>query len=239
MNFNLFLLLANPLLHVYLVYQNPCAPNFFSSLYFDCQTIFQDTVSVKEKFFFVLFEYHHVIKWQYLASFMWCCIYLAIWQVDYKLKQLRNGTIFFAGLRKCSIVVKLMNMYFYIYLLTFPMVGTAVVALLFYAIVRFWHLGPGAVMMFPLCATRCGFELLTPIAAAGTMSINYLNCQQKWKSSLLGLIKRKDVRLAKHLQKTFKPLRCTSGSVFSFGKLILLVILNVIINQTVSLLVSF
>lgn len=88
LSFNTFMLYVNPLLHFYIVYHNTCAPNFISSLFLHCSNSLEDSATLKEKFFFLVFELYNVVKWQYVVSFMWICIFMGTEVVGVNLKKM-------------------------------------------------------------------------------------------------------------------------------------------------------
>lgn len=92
LSFNTFLLYANPFFHFYIVYHNPCAPNFISSLFFQCGSSMQDTATLEEKLLFLVFEMYNILKWQYVVSFMWVCIFMGTDVVGMELKKMVDVT---------------------------------------------------------------------------------------------------------------------------------------------------
>ncbi len=114
--FNTFLVYANPLLHIFTVAENPCTPNFISSLFFNCENSFEKTASLKDKTFFLIFEYYNIAKWQYAVSFMWCCLYMGIDIVHVELQKLSrnikkncNSDNICHKLKRCELVVHFLN----------------------------------------------------------------------------------------------------------------------------------
>lgn len=141
-------------------------------------------------------------------------------------------------LKKCQLIIHMLNSYFRYYMGVFVMVGIAVVALLLYGTLRYWRLGPQAIMMFPPCALRCGFEVLSPLALAGTMTQDCDKVMESWRRGLEGVfgVERK---YGMRLLRSCGRLRCRSGMLFSFGKVIFLVAIDTGVNIAVTLLVSF
>ncbi len=149
----------------------------------------------------------------------------------------------------------------------FPAVGTAVVAALIYGVIRLWRIDPESNVMFPLCAIRCAFEMLTPLGMAGSVNncsdellgewkkvvslINYgkirqakfsekgMQTQKPNQKVISNVDTKNDMKLAKRLQKSCPFLKCSSGSLFTFQSSIYLVTIDNTVQQTVNLLVSF
>ncbi len=82
--FNTFLVYFNPVVHIFTLTENPCAPYFISSLYFNCENSFDNAHSLGDKIVFLIFEYY-IAKWQYAVSFMWSslCMGTDIFRVEY------------------------------------------------------------------------------------------------------------------------------------------------------------
>ncbi len=159
-----------------------------------------------------------------------------------------------------------LNDSFHYYLVVFPAVGTAVVAALIYGIIRLWRIDPQSNIMFPLCAIRCAFEMLTPLSMAGCLNSGSDEVLWKWKK-VVSLIRsgrkqaksrdklipsekknqltfsdvdaKKDMKLAERMQKSCPFLKCSSGSFFSFESSIYLETIDGTVQQSVNLLVSF
>lgn len=136
-------------------------------------------------------------------------------------------------------------------------------AALIYGVIRLWRIDPESNIMFPLCAIRCAFEMLTPLGMAGCVNNGSDELLWKWKKvvslinngrTLVGkpvqmnktnqlvlsdVDSKKDLKLAERLQKSCPFLRCSSGSLFTFKSSIYLVTIDNTVQQTVNLLVSF
>lgn len=140
--------------------------------------------------------------------------------------------------RRSQLLLTIINDTFYYYLVVFPAVGTAVVAALIYGVIRLWRIDPQSNVMFPLCAIRCGYEMLTPLRMAGYVNSGSNDVVGKWKK-VTHVNAKKDMKIAERLQKSCRQLRCRSGSLFAFDSSIYLVTIDNTIQQTVNLLVSF
>lgn len=121
----------------------------------------------------------------------------------------------------------------------FVMAGIAVVSLLLYATLRYWRLGLEATMMFPPCGIRCGYEVLSPLSIAGTMTEDCDKVLEGWRRGLGNVLGGKERKLEMKLWRSCTRLRCRSGSLFPFGKVILLVAIDTGVNIAVTFLVSF
>lgn len=203
MIFNLLLLYINPQMHSILIYNNPCSPNFLTSLYFSCISSSDNKGSFLEKFPFLIFEFYVTAKWEYMCSLMWSMICMGLVSVTQELKKfhakfssattpsalyfgemkerIKEDKRFLHIFRKCELVVSIMNRNFYYYLLVQPILGICVVALLLYGVICYWRVDRQAYIMFPMCVLRCGFEAVTPIALAAKMHSASNNILQEWK----------------------------------------------------------
>ncbi len=136
-------------------------------------------------------------------------------------------------LKKCGLIVHLyMNM--------FVIIGCNAVGLLLYGTIKYWWQGFQVFIMFPLCALRCGFETLTPLSIAGSMSNENVRVMQIWKSGLAFgpfMKGKKESRSGKYLHSSCKLLKCRSGIFARFDKLVLLATVNICINLMINLLV--
>ncbi len=146
--------------------------------------------------------------------------------------------------RRFQLLVDFINDTFRSYLVVFPPVGGIIVSVLIYGTIRFWQLDPKTNIMFPLCAIRCGFEALTPLAIAGSLKMAGDHFLQTWKDVTSKARLMKDTKLNSRkrflfLRRSCRPLKCTSGSFFTFENGILFNTIDNIIQQTVNLLMTF
>lgn len=144
-------------------------------------------------------------------------------------------------------MVNFINKSFHHYFFVFPAIGTFVVALLLYGLVKLWEIDPQSNIMFPLCAIRCTFETLSPMSIAGEVHSASESVISNWK----GMIGKKrcceawqyeekrKIKLASKLHTSCKPFRCSSGNFFAFTTDLVLVTGDTCFNQTVNLLVTF
>ncbi len=142
-------------------------------------------------------------------------------------------------MKKCELVVHFLNNTLRYYMGMFVMIGCTVVALLLYGTIKYWRLGFMAIVMFPLCAIRCGFEVLTPLSIAGNMSKESEKVMQNWKAALSERVfipGRREMMRRKYLHKSCKLLKCRSGIFARFDKLVLLATVDICVTLTVNLL---
>ncbi len=101
-------------------------------------------------------------------------------------------------------------------------------------------MGVSVFIMFPMCGFRCGFETLTPLSIAGTMSNENIKVMQNWKRGLAVspfVNGWKEMTHGKYLHKSCKLLKCRSGIFARFDKLVLLATVDICINLVINLLV--
>lgn len=91
MLFNLFLFFTNPEIHIFIVGQNPCAPNFISSLFFKCGSIFDNSVDLVEKVPFLVFEFYTTVKWQFECSLQLSLIFLGLGYLTTELRHMERA----------------------------------------------------------------------------------------------------------------------------------------------------
>lgn len=248
---NLFLFVTNPQVHTSIVEQYPCAPVFISSIYFQCGSIYENSASLLEKGPFLIFGFYQVFYWQYQCSFQWSLLFLGLSYIKIELKKLSTGIDSMLVnseqvaqvYQMCRLLNTIIGDILHGFLRALPGVGVSVVALLLYGVVRLWRIHPQSNIMFPLCALRCGFETLTPLAMAGVMYSTSRSVLEKWKivyaKNMGHVVQGNKRRLVKLRHGACRPILCKSGSFFTFEGSILLVVVDNFIQMTVNLLVSF
>lgn len=255
MLFNLCFLYIMPWFHLLIYYNNPCAPFVTASLFIKCESPTDTSPTFLERIPVLLVDFYWICKWQYVSSFQWSLIFMGLSMLKKELRQQINQlqenkfcekyeSEILSKYRTFQLFIDHINDTFRSYLVVFPAVGGIIVAVLIYGTVRFWQVDPKLNIMFPLCAIRCGFETLTPLAIAGCLNAEGENFLQAWKDVAYKFYAK--MRVIGNYRKRFlvssrscRPLKCTSGSVFTFENGTLFSMIDNIIQQTVNLLMTF
>lgn len=108
-----------------------------------------------------------------------------------------------------------------------------ILALLLFGCIRLLHLDIRSNLMFPSCGLRCGFETVTPLAMAGKVHRESENLLKEWKGH------KRSGPLEERERMSFKSVKATAGSMYTFEESIVLVSLNNLIQLTLNMLVAF
>lgn len=92
---NLLLLYTNPQFHSLIVYQNPCAPNFISAVFFGCNSPFENPAPLLDKLPFLLFEFYTTAKWQYMSSIQLSFVCSGLQQIVMEMNKLNGVRLVF------------------------------------------------------------------------------------------------------------------------------------------------
>lgn len=152
------------------------------------------------------------------------------------------------GLRQTYLMVNVINDIFRYYLIMFPPVLLSILAFLLFGSVRLWHVDPKCNLMFPLCAIRCGFEAICPLAMAGKVNKAGELVLAKWKETKCHMLWRngksdsypwKRRKLVKLVQISCQRIHCSAGSLYSFENSIVICCMNNCFQLALNMLVSF
>lgn len=252
---NLLFLYTMPGFHLLIYYNNPCASFVSASVFIKCKSQADTSPTFLERIPVLFIDFYWICKWQYVSSFQWSLIFMGLSNLRTELREqitkLQNISTWKTNqeeilfkYRKFQLLIDFINDTFRSYLIVFPAVGGTIVSVLIYGTVRFWHLDPKTNIMFPLCAIRCGFEALTPLAIAGSLNAEGYQFLQTWKCVTSKIYGSKYGSLSSHKRfllasRSCPSLKCTSGSFFTFENGILFNTIDNIIQQTVNLLMTF
>ncbi|XP_035715116.1 uncharacterized protein LOC110859126 isoform X1 [Folsomia candida] len=241
----MLMLAGNPFVHILLVEESPCTPNFISSLFLPCEGFKNHGVSLLQKAPFIGVEYYLTTVIFFSWSFNWTIIYLGMSWIIAELRVMSEAlsTKVESSVhqyRSIECIATLMNDAFFMYLSTFPNLLFAIVSILMFSFIRIWHYSPRSNLMFPLCGIRCAFEAVTPLAVAGDVNDQNKEVVAKWKQ---GVVARRGSNRAKKeaiaYQKSFHAVRCTAGSLYTFENSIVLCCLNNCMQLTLNLFLTF
>ena len=144
----------------------------------------------------------------------------------------------FLKYRQFQLINLQLNNSFNLYLEWFPSLLLTLVALLLFATLKVWYIDLHAYLLFPVCAMRCLFETMTPLALAGKVNEESILLLKEWKILLQNeyTSSNKNCKWLKSFHRSCPVIACTAGSFYSFENSIVLCTISNCVQLTTNLL---